>query len=259
MKKMGIGLQLYTVRDEMAKDFTGTLRKVAEMGYEGVEFAGYGGLSAEELKALLDELNLKAFASHVGYHLLKENLEREIAYLKTIGAKYAVVPYLAEEDRNTEEKWQQIFADLTAFGKEMNKHGIVLAYHNHNFEFENKIGGKYVFDVMYEKVPADLLKLEIDAGWVGYVNEDPVAYVRKYSGRVPLVHLKDFRKGKPGEPIDTVELGAGDLQLKDIIAAASDAGTEWLIVEQDVCKNPPLESVKTSLEWLRNNYLNQLA
>lgn len=256
MKRMGIGLQMYTVRENTAKDFKGTLREVAAMGYEGVEFAGYGDLPAEELRDLLQELNLTAIGSHVGYHKLLNDLEGEITYLKTIGAKYAIVPHLAGEDRDSEAKWLEVFANFRRFGEAMKKEGLVFAYHNHAFEFEDKIDGQFVFDAMYEQVPAEFLQVEMDLGWVQYAGQQPLEYVAKYAGRLPLLHLKDFRKGKPGEKIDTVELGQGDLALLDVIEAGSKADVEWIIVEQDTCANPPLQSVDTSMRWLKDNYLN---
>ncbi len=251
---MKIGLQLYTLRDETAKDFAGTLRQVAEMGYEGVEFAGYGDASAEEMRDLLNELGLVAFGSHVSLQRLEENLDEEIAYLKTVGATYVICPYLtAEHLAGGEAFWRELFVKFKGFGERLRAEGLVFAYHNHAFEFESKIDGEFIFDAMYSSVDADLLQVEIDLGWVQYAGQDPLAYIAKYAGRLPLLHLKDFRQGKPGEQIDTVELGQGDLALNELIAAAEKAQVKWLIVEQDSCANPPLESVQTSMEWLKAN------
>lgn len=255
MKKMGIGLQMYTVREDLAEDFRGTLRKISKMGYEGVEFAGYGDIPAQEMRALLDELNLQAVGSHVALAKLEEDLQGEIEYLKTIGAKYAVIPHLNEEQRSD---WNKLFEQFAVFGEEMKKHGLVFGYHNHAFEFEEKLKGNYVFDEMFTQVDSDLLKVEMDIGWVQYAGEEPVQYIHKYTGRLPLLHLKDFRKSEPGTPIDTVELGQGDLNLTEVIQAASDAEVEWLVVEQDRCENPPIQSVETSLNWLKENYITKL-
>lgn len=255
MKKMGIGLQMYTVREDTAKDFRGTLRRVAEMGYEGVEFAGYGDIPAQEMKELLDELGIQAFGSHVGWKKLQDDLQGEIDYLKTIGAKYAIVPHLDEEQR---KDWKKLFEEFAVVGEEMSKQGLIFGYHNHAFEFEDKMDGSYVFDAMFDQVDAKLLKVEMDIGWVQYAGEEPIQYIHKYAGRLPLLHLKDFRKGEPGTPIDTVELGQGDLNLIDVIQAASEADVEWIIVEQDKCANPPVQSVETSMKWLKENYLTKL-
>ncbi|MDF2835044.1 MAG: Xylose isomerase domain protein barrel [Paenibacillus sp.] len=256
MKRMGIGLQMYTLRDVTAVDFEGTLRKVAAMGYEGVEFAGYGDIEAEQMSKLLKELNLKAIGSHIGLHLLESNLENEIAYLKTIGAQYAICPWLPMESRDT-EAWRGHLVQFEQFGKRFREEGIAFAYHNHEFEFEVEIDGEIVFDALYDRIAPEHLQVEMDIGWVQYAGKDPIDYIKKYTDRLPLLHLKDFRAGEKGKGIDTVELGRGDLPLVPIIGAASEANVEWLIVEQDTCANPPLESVAESIEWLKNNYLNQ--
>lgn len=256
MRKMGIGLQLYTLRDETAQDFRGTLRKVAELGYEGVEFAGYGDIPAEEMKTLLQELGLQAIGSHVGLHLLREDLQKEIDYLKTIGAKYMMCPYVSPEDRSSAEDWKSLFAFLEDVGTEARKQGLVFGYHNHAFEFEDKVGDSFVFDAMYEATSPEAVQVEMDVCWVQFAGQDPLAYIPKYAGRLPLLHLKDFSKDDQGD-MKTLELSQGSVDLPAVIQAASDAGTQWLIVEQDVCQNPPLESVSNSLNWLKNNYLNQ--
>lgn len=255
MGQIGIGLQLYTLRDATAEDFEGTLRKVAAMGYEGVEFAGYGGIEAEKMRDLLQELGLKAIGSHIGLHLLESQLEEEIAYLKTIGAKYAICPYLLDDQRSA-EAWAKHFVAFEEYGKRFREAGIDFAYHNHDFEFKVEIDGKEVFDALYERISPELLKVEMDIGWVQFSGKDPLAYIAKYAERLPLLHLKDYRDNNGHLPIDTVELGRGDLPLLPIINSAVEAGVEWLIVEQDTCANPPLEAVAESMDWLKKNFLN---
>ncbi|MNZ96205.1 Inosose dehydratase [compost metagenome] len=254
MTRMAVGLQMYTLREETAADFEGTLRKVAAMGYEGVEFAGYGGIEAEVLRNLLQELNLKAIGSHIPLQNLEERLEEEIAYLQTIGAKYAICPWLPADARDA-EAWRGHLVKFEEYGKRFREAGLVFAYHNHDFEFEVEIDGQMVFDAMYDRIDAKYLQVEMDIGWVQYSGIDPLAYIAKYAGRLPLLHLKDFRSGS--KQIDTVELGRGDLPLLDIIDAASKASVEWLIVEQDTCANPPIEAVEESIQWMKDNYLNK--
>jgi len=255
---MNIGVQLYTLRDQLAEDFEGTLRHVAGLGYEGVEFFHYGDIPAARMKELLDELGLKAIGCHIQLSSLKDNLQAEIDYLKTIGSKYAICPWLPEELRSV-EAWKQHLVDLAAIGKACTEQGIELLYHNHDFEFSTRIDGQMVFEALFERVPAEDLKVEMDIGWVQFSSIDPVAYIQKYAGRLPLLHLKDFLKESrdPEKTIDTVELGEGDLPLEAIVQAASDADVDWIIVEQDSCTNPPLESVATSMNWLKKHYLNQ--
>jgi sugar phosphate isomerase/epimerase len=250
---MGIALQLYTLRNEMANDFAGTLRKVAELGYEGVEFAGYGGMSPEELKALLAELNLKAVGSHVSLARLKDHLDEEIAMNVAIGSKYIVCPWLSEADRQ-EPGLHATLAVFNEVAPKLAQHGIAFGYHNHAFELQEKIGDRLLFDEIFAVTPAEQVKVEMDVCWVTVGGQDPVAYIAKYAGRLPLIHLKDIRKEADGSVL-TVELGRGDVNLPAVIEASGKAGVEWMIVEQDHCQNPPLESVANSMNWLKQNYL----
>jgi sugar phosphate isomerase/epimerase len=251
--RMNIGLQLYTLREEAAKDFVGTLRKVAEIGYEGVEFAGYGGLTADQLKELLEELKLKAIASHVSLLQLSTQLEQEIDFNLTIGSRYIVCPFVAEVDRQTEAQWQAIFTQLQAIGQRCAERGIGFAYHNHHFELLDKVDGAFVLDAMMNAVPKADLLMELDTCWVHHAGQVPVDYIAQYSGRIPLVHLKDMQK-LPNREALTVELGQGEVDLAAIIAASAQANVEWLIIEQDKCTNPPFESITTSWNWVSKNY-----
>lgn len=253
MAKMGIALQLYTLRDDTANDYEGTLRQVAELGYQGVEFAGYGGLTPEELKALLAELGLKAVGSHVGLERLKKHLDEEIEMNKAIGSKYVVCPWLSEEDRGepTLAETLKVFREAAA---KLAQFGIRFGYHNHAFELEEKVGDRFLLDEIFARTPADQVLVEMDVCWVTAGGQDPVAYIGKYAGRLPLIHLKDIRKDADGRVL-TVELGQGDVDLQSVIEAAGRAGVEWMIVEQDSCQNPPLQSVANSMGWLKANYL----
>jgi sugar phosphate isomerase/epimerase len=251
--RMYIGLQLYTLRDETAKDFVGTLHKVAEIGYAGVEFAGYGGLSAAQLKELLEQLKLKAIASHVSLEQLTTHLEEEIDYNLTIGSRYIVCPYIAEADRQTEAQWLSIFSQLQEIGRRCAERGIGFAYHNHDFELLHKVNGVFVLDAMMKEVPQTALQMELDSCWVHHAGQSPQDYITRYAGRIPLLHLKDMQKLPNGGPL-TVELGQGEVDLAAIIEASAQAGVEWLIVEQDKCTNPPFESIETSWKWVSKNY-----
>jgi sugar phosphate isomerase/epimerase len=251
--KINIGLQLYTLREETDKDFIGTLQKVAAIGYEGVEFAGYGGLTADQLADLLQKLKLKAIASHVSLTQLTDHLEEEIAFNLAIGSRYIICPYVAEEDRQQESQWLAIFTRLENIGKRCAERGIGFAYHNHDFELQQKVKGTFVLDAMMESIPQTMLLMELDACWVHHAGLAPGNYISKYADRLPLVHLKDMRKLPNGDAL-TVELGQGEVDLAAIIEASVQAGVEWLVVEQDKCTNPPFESIETSWNWITTNY-----
>lgn len=255
MAKPRIGLQMYTLRNLTDKDFAGTLREVAALGYEGVEFAGYGGMAADELRALLDELHLTAVGSHVGIERLESALQDEIAFLKTIGCQYAVVPWLSDSYRADADAWKRTFAKFDEFGRAFEAAGIGFGYHNHSFEFEIQVGDQFAFDAIFANTSPTAVKVEMDVCWVQNAGQDPVAYVAKYAGRLPLLHLKDMRV--EGGKTLTVPLGEGTVDLDAVTAASEKAGVEWFIVEQDECQRPPLESIATSMDWLRTHNLTR--
>ena len=269
--KFPIALQLYSVRDDMAADFEGTLRKVKAMGYDGVEFAGLFGRSAAEIKAMLEEIGLEAVSAHVPYYDAVDDPEAVFSVYKEIGCKYVAVPYLTEERRPGTEGYPETVEGIRKMGEAAKKLGLVLLYHNHDFEFTSKIDGKYALDVLYETIPADLLQTEIDTCWVNVGGEDPADYVVKYTGRAPVVHLKDFYKsgegkGKlyeligiedDGEAAESTfefrPVGYGMQDFPKILAACETAGAQWVVVEQD---NPsmdkfPLECAAMSIEYVK--------
>ena len=240
-----IGIQLYSLREETEKDFVGTLEKVAKIGFEGVEFAGYGDLDAPTMKNHLDRLGLKPVSSHISLERLEDDLEGEIAYAKDLGMKHIVCPWA------TFEKGMEDIDDLANFltkvGKRCQEEGITLSYHNHDHEFV-KIGDKYILDLLFEKTIEGNLKAELDLCWVSRGGADVVEYVKKYSGRCPLIHAKDYIV----EPkFRQVEVGTGLVDLEGVQKIAKDAGVKWIIVEQEEYTMDPFESIKISLDNLK--------
>lgn len=246
-----VGLQLYTVRDAMEKDFEGTLRRIAEMGYQGVEFAGYYGRTAEQVKAILEETGLTALGAHTPYDRLRDALDEEITFNQAIGNNTLIMPFLSEEDRN---RWHEIFEDIDRIGQHCKESGITFCYHNHEFELTQLLEGQPVLDAMYSKVGAEHLQMELDTCWVHYAGLDPLAYIAKYADRLPLVHWKDMVKREDGSA-ETVELGRGEVDVKAIADAAIKAGAAWLVVEQDYCTGNPLDCIAESMKWVRT-YMN---
>ncbi|OGX68661.1 MAG: sugar phosphate isomerase [Paenibacillus sp. RIFOXYA1_FULL_44_5] len=249
---MSIGLQLYTLRSEMAADLEGTLRKVASLGYEGVEFAGYFDFPADKLRSLLDELGLTAIGSHVGLVNLRGNLAGEIEYVKAIGGSYIICPHVADNERKDADNWKKLYVELQEIGEQVTKQGLQFGYHNHAFEFDIQVDGEFALDALYQATNSEQVLAEMDVCWVQYAGQDPVSYINKYAGRLPLLHLKDFAKDEQNH-MQTLELGQGIVQLDEVIAAAAQAGVKWLIVEQDRCQNPPLESIANSMKWLKDH------
>ena len=248
-----VALQLYSVRNEMEKDFAGTVKKVAALGYQGVEFAGLFGRTAQEVKDICADAGIEAVSAHVPLDDLLADLAGTVATYKEIGCKYIVIPYLPEERRPGFADFEKTLAEMAVIGEECKKQGLQLLYHNHDFEFV-KIGDKYGLDVMYDTVSADLLATELDTCWVNVGGEEPAEYVLKYSGRAPVVHLKDFvMKGKEKPQklyaligIDDDEeqaaeeafsfrpVGSGVQNMPAILEAAEKAGANWVVVEQDM-------------------------
>lgn len=241
-----IGLQLYTLREELEQDFEETLRKVAALGYKGVEFFHYFGRTSQEVKQLLDELGLVALGAHRPYDALLNDTEAEIKYNLEIGNANLVVPYLSEEQRN----YKEVADHLKIIGEKCKASGAVLLYHNHDFELTDKYGDTTALDGLFEEVPAEQLKMELDTCWVHHAGYDPVEYIHKYADRLPIIHLKDLKKHEDGSA-ETVVLGEGEVNLNAILEAAVKADVEWVVVEQDYCSRSPIESVADSLDWVK--------
>jgi len=247
MANVPIALQLYTVRDQTAIDFPGTVRHVAKMGYSGVEFAGTGGLSASEMQDLLAETGLKAAGSHIALALMEEDLDGVIAYNKTIGNPWIGVPFLPNELR-TLDGFRQVAATLNRLGAISKAAGISLYYHNHAFEFDVQDGVRG-WDILTAETDPALVGLELDCYWAVYAGEDPAALIRKNAGRFPLVHLKDMIGS--GAERTWAEVGEGTIDWQPVFAASEAQGVHWYIVEQDSCARPTLESARLSITHLK--------
>ncbi|MCL6430709.1 MAG: sugar phosphate isomerase/epimerase [Anaerolineae bacterium] len=248
MARIPVALQLYTVRDEAAKDFIGTLRKVAAIGYAGVEMAGVPpSLTAREVKQTLDDLGLRCVGAHTGLEQLEQHLPRVIEDNLELGNRYLVIPWIPDSMRADEAACHETVRRLNAIGRTCREHGLTLAYHNHDVEFK-RVGGRYVLEILYDETDPALVKGEPDVYWIARAGEDPAAWLRRYPGRCPLVHLKDMT---PAPERGFAEIGEGIIDFAPIFAACEAGGTEWYIVEQDRCARPTLESAALSLQHLR--------
>jgi len=243
-----IALQLYTVRDETAKDFCGTVRKVANMGYGGIELAGTGGLSAAEMSDLLAETGLKVAGSHVMVNLFAEQLDELIDYYSAIGAKYVGIPALPGELRNV-EGFKSVAKLMNEAGKAMQDAGLSLYYHNHNFEFEDLGGGVRGMDILFAETDPKVAFFEIDCYWAVYAGVDPAELIKSQAGRYPLIHLKDMVG--TGSERTFAEVGEGIIDWQPVFAASEAQGAVWYIVEQDRCARPSLESAQISANNLK--------
>lgn len=273
MKDFKIGLQLYSIREDMEKDMDATLKKVKEIGYDYVEFAGYFGHSAEEVKAMLDKHGLECVSVHQAPQLFAEEGQSAVDYIKTLGAKYCAIPWYEASCLAGTEKWPETVELFTKVGKLLKENGIQQLYHNHDFEFK-KFEDKYLFDWLYETIPEDYLQPQIDTCWVNYAGCDPVEYIEKYAGRSKVIHLKDFicnKKGngpayaligedgteekaasKEDNGFEFRPLGMGVQNIPAILEAADKIDADILIVEQDQSNDrPPLEAAEISRKYLK--------
>ncbi|MFB3905650.1 MAG: sugar phosphate isomerase/epimerase family protein [Acidobacteriota bacterium] len=241
-----IGLQLYTVRSEMQKDFEGSLARVAQIGYREVEFAGYFGRTPQQVRTVLKKYGLKTPSSHIGLNLFEEDLSKTIETARILEQKYLVCPSLPEARRKTANDFKQLAELFNRLGAECKKAAIAFAYHNHAFEFQ-PVDGQMPYDLLLQNTDPKLVKMEMDLYWVVKANQDPVHYFEKYPGRFPLVHVKDM---------DTTpergfaEVGRGNMDFKRIFGASKKAGIKHYIVEQDRTPGNPLDSIKISWDYL---------
>ncbi len=267
---MKIGVQVYSVRDDAAADFRGTMQKIRQMGYDGVELAGTYGLSAAQIKSVLAETGLEAISAHVPLVEMTEKPDETFAFYKEIGCTYVAVPYMSEELRPGTPNFPHTIELIRKACADAARYGLTMLYHNHDFEFV-KVDGVYGLDLLYSSIGPELLQTELDTCWVKVAGEDPAAYIRKYAGRAPIVHLKDFykeegadrdsmyeliginKKAKQSSAFEFRALGLGMQDFPPIIEAAKEAGAGWLVVEQDRPSQgmTPMECIEVSRKFLR--------
>ena len=242
-----IGMQLYTVRRELEKDFEGTLTKVAALGYKEVEFAGYFGHRPAELKTLLKRLKLDAPAAHVQLSELRGDLRPMLDAAQTIGHKYLLVAWLPPEERASLDDYRRLADLFNEAGARMLREGVQFAYHNHDFEFAPS-EGKVPYDLLLERTDARAVKLEMDLYWTVKGGANPVEYFERHPGRFHLLHVKDM-DSTPRRYF--TEVGRGVIDFRAVFAKAKRAGVRHYFVEQDETPGSPFDSLKVSMDYLR--------
>lgn len=247
MASLPFALQLYTIRDHMEKDIPGSLKRVKEIGYDHVELAGLGPYTAEEYSYFLADAGLTAISAHIGFKELTQDTTKAAEIAESLGLSFVIVPWLGGDLCPDAEAWKANIAAMNDAGSKLREVGISLCYHNHAHEFE-RIDDTYIFDLIFELTDPENLAAEIDSYWVKFGGVDPVATIKKYAGRCPLLHVKDM---EPEEPHSFTEMGRGMMDWKSIFAAARQADVRWYIVEQDICKRDSFESARISAEFMR--------
>jgi sugar phosphate isomerase/epimerase len=235
-----LGLMLYTVRDECARDFPATLHEVAAIGFEGVELFDLHGHEPGEIAALLGETGLVPCGRHAPLEAIEARLPELAAEADELGWRRLVVSWVDPAQLDA-----TLVARLEAAAADADTHGLELGFHNHDAEVRPRDGGGSFLD---ELLAGDKVFLELDLGWAWYAGVDPIPLLRSARGRCPLVHVKDFhsREGRAFAPV-----GAGAVGYERVAPAAVEADVEWLLVEQDETDGPALDAARRSLAALQ--------
>jgi sugar phosphate isomerase/epimerase len=266
MKRFPVGIQPWTIREELAKDYVGSLEKIAKIGYQGIELGlPPEGITIAEQKALLARLGLQVVGCHAGFNTLTLEVDVIADYLEEInGEKYVTVSMFFESKEDLLNKAKK----MNEIGEQFRRRGITFLYHNHHWEFV-KFEGEYALDILLCNTDPQLVQMELDTYWVRRGGEDPAAYLSKLKNRAPLLHIKDMEAGGKQNFAEAIEenldlmkiistlgdehfaeVGEGILDFKEIARVAEAVGTKWLIVEQDKCRRDPFESLKISYDNL---------
>ncbi len=248
---MKIGIQLYSLRDEMAKDMEKTLRRVAEMGFEFVEFAGYFGKSAEEIRLLLDKYGLEGASVHQGFDpdTTEEQYEAQIAFLKTLGVKYWGIPCMDKDNFLPGERLIKTTQGLNTLGTRLIRNGMELCYHNHDYELE-MYDGKCHLDRMFDTFDRCLVSPEFDVCWLHYGGKDPASYIRKHGSYSKIIHLQDYKMD--GKAMKFTPLGEGVVDFLSIIDAIKGSRIEYLVYEKDDWYDDAFEDARKSIAYLKS-------
>jgi len=242
-----IGLQLYTVRDQMQADLPGTLARVAAAGYKEVEFAGYFGRTAAQIRDLLVRNSLTSPATHVPIQMMRGEWQKMLDFAREVGHQWVVIPWLPDEERGNTDAWKRIAAELNTGGRAARAAGLRVGYHNHDFELKPTTpsagaAAAIPLEVLITETDPALVDFELDLYWLTKGGADAVDYFNRFGKRFPLVHVKDSR-GAPDHVM--TEVGTGSIDFRRIFAEGDKGGIRHYFVEHD---NPasPLESIRTS-------------
>ena len=257
-----LGLQLYSVREMLPKDYEGTLKQVAAAGYTEVEAAGFFNHSAADVKAAMEAAGLRCVSGHYAYAALAPRLDEIIAFHKEIGAGYIIcaspghktAPAPGAHAGLTLEDWRWNAGEFNRMGRQVKAAGLQFGYHNHTPEFA-KADGVVPYDELLRLTDPSLVTFEMDCGWVKVGGADPVAYLRKYPDRISMLHVKEFKPlaadAAPGTRPEPTELGRGSTDFRALFAAVSKGKIKHCFVEQEGFDMPPFESLKVDADFMR--------
>jgi sugar phosphate isomerase/epimerase len=239
-----LGVQLFTVRNELRRDFEGTLGKIAALGYREVEFVDLFDRTPAAVRAMLDRHGLVAPSSHVGHDALDRGLAQALEAAKILGQSHIVCAWIDPELRSQPDIWKRAAERFNRAGEAGKQLDIQFAYHNHDFEFTS-VGGRLPYDILLAETDPQLVKMEMDLYWITKGGQDPVEYFDRHPGRFPLVHVKDM--DRTGEIAD---IGSGRIDFARIFARSQTAGIRHYLVEHDNAA-APIDSIAASYRFLR--------
>lgn len=242
-----LGIQLYTVRRDLARDAEGTLARVAEIGFREVEFAGFPQGSAASLRAMLDRHGLTAPSGHVALQALRSDWDRTLDAAAAVGQRYIVVAFLPAEERRTADDWKRLAALFNHGAEAARQRKIQFAYHNHDFEFD-PFEGQTGYDLLLAETDRKLVQFEMDLYWISKAGRDPAEYFARWPGRFPLLHVKDM-DATPAKSF--TEVGRGVIDFRRIFKRARQAGVRHFFYEQDSTPGSPFDSARVSYDFLR--------
>ena len=248
-----IGIQLFTVRDLMDKDFDGTLEKIAQIGYKNMEFAGYGTKTPEQVRATLDRLKLVSKSSHIGAQLMQKDAGAQIKIAQTIGQEYITIPSYNFGRDGGIDAWKKAAAEFNKWGSMCKDAGLKLGYHNHAAEFAKVDGGPTGYDVLVRETDPAFVDFEMDLYWTVFGDQDPLAWFAKYPGRFKMWHVKDLVVTGTTKGMSPV--GKGTIDYKKIFANAKQSGMKYFFVEHDTAAQyagGSLASVQASYTYLKS-------
>ncbi|HEY3333317.1 MAG TPA: sugar phosphate isomerase/epimerase [Capsulimonadaceae bacterium] len=247
MTKIPIGVQLYSVRHDCERDLPGVIKAVAAMGYAGVEFAGYYGRTAKELRTMLDDAGLKCCGTHTGFDtILGDELLKTIEFNQTLGNKYLIVPGLSSEHIGSKAAWLATAAKFNEASTRAREHGCYVGYHNHSVEFI-PMDGELPWDIFFGNTSTDVV-MQMDTGNMMHAGAHAAPFLESYPGRALTVHLKEY---SPDD--ETALIGQGKVNWPEIFRLCEGiAGTEWYIVEYESSAFTPLECIDRCLQYLRS-------
>ncbi|QTH43528.1 sugar phosphate isomerase/epimerase [Cohnella sp. LGH] len=241
-----LAAQLFTVRNELKRDFIGTLRELKKMGWAAVQIDGLHGNDPKEIAEAMRELGLKTAGMHVGLERMNNDLEAVLEEARLFDTKDFICHSLPDRLQN-EDGYRTVRRDLLAVSEKVSHLGFRVGYHNHDFEFHTEIDGRYALDYVLDLDAERPIYAEIDTYWVKKADLDPLQYISKYANRMPILHLKDMTAD---DRRYFAEIGSGVIDFAPILRWGEANGVEWYAVEQDYCPGSPLDSLANSLEYL---------